>query len=117
VGLFQPSLFAAERDRILAPSWQVVCHLNDIPVREIAYALPDGRREMKAARYLNRRINRRVNAKDTALVMRVQQGMRSRRFEPGPLSQTEVCLRDFARRLRKLIPRARPCHPPDDWRA
>ena len=26
-----PRFFAAERDRILAPSWQVVCHLNDIP--------------------------------------------------------------------------------------
>ena len=23
--------FAAERERVLAPSWQVVCHLNDIP--------------------------------------------------------------------------------------
>ncbi len=23
--------FAAERDRVFAPSWQVVCHLNDIP--------------------------------------------------------------------------------------
>jgi phenylpropionate dioxygenase-like ring-hydroxylating dioxygenase large terminal subunit len=23
--------FAAERERVLAPSWQVVCHLNDVP--------------------------------------------------------------------------------------
>jgi len=23
--------FAAERERVLAPSWQIVCHLNDIP--------------------------------------------------------------------------------------
>ena len=42
-------------------------------IREIAYVLPDTRREMKAARYLNWRINRRVNAEDTALVTRVQQ--------------------------------------------
>ena len=34
-------------------------------IREISYAVPDRRREMKAARYLNWRINRRVNAEDT----------------------------------------------------
>ena len=37
-------------------------------IREISYALPDERREMKAARYLNWRINRRVNAEDTELI-------------------------------------------------
>jgi phenylpropionate dioxygenase-like ring-hydroxylating dioxygenase large terminal subunit len=84
-------------------------------IREIAYVLPDARREMKAARYLNWRINRRVNAEDTELVDRVQQGMASRWFEPGPLSETEVCLRGFARRLRALIPEARLRHPPVDW--
>ena len=41
------------------------------------------RREMKAARYLNWRINRRVNAEDTALIRRVQQGMDSRLYRPG----------------------------------
>ena len=85
-------------------------------VREIAYALPDARREMKAARYLNWRINRRVNAEDSELVARVQQGMASRRFEPGPLSKTEVCLRSFAGRLRELIPETRLRSPPADWR-
>jgi phenylpropionate dioxygenase-like ring-hydroxylating dioxygenase large terminal subunit len=86
-------------------------------IREIAYAVPDDRREMTAARYLNWRINRRVNAEDTALVARVQRGMASRRFEPGPLSETEVCLRNFARRLRALIPQARLRQSPDEWRA
>jgi phenylpropionate dioxygenase-like ring-hydroxylating dioxygenase large terminal subunit len=86
-------------------------------VREIAYVLPDARREMKAARYLNWRINRRVNAEDTELVARVQQGTVSRWFEPGPLSETEVCLRGFARRLRALIPEARLRRPPADWSA
>ena len=46
-------------------------------IREISYALPDDRREMKAARYLNWRINRRVNAEDTELITRVQLGMQS----------------------------------------
>ncbi|HYD23667.1 MAG TPA: aromatic ring-hydroxylating dioxygenase subunit alpha [Croceibacterium sp.] len=76
-------------------------------IREISYAIPDERREMRAARYLNWRINRQVNAEDTALVARVQQGMASRRFTIGPLSDKEVCLRHFCRRMRQLIPEAR----------
>jgi carnitine monooxygenase subunit len=76
-------------------------------IREISYVLPDERREMRAARYLNWRINRQVNAEDTALITRVQQGMGSRSFSVGPLSDKEVCLRHFCRRIRDLIPEAR----------
>ena len=76
-------------------------------IREISYALPDARREMKAARYLNWRINRRVNAEDTELIARVQAGMESEAYESGPLGRSEVCLRSFARRLRRMIPEAR----------
>ncbi|HEX8380994.1 MAG TPA: aromatic ring-hydroxylating dioxygenase subunit alpha [Allosphingosinicella sp.] len=81
-------------------------------IREISYALPDGRREMKAARYLNWRINRRVNEEDTALIEGVQQGMASRRYVPGTLGESEVCLRSFARKLRRLIPEANLHRPP-----
>lgn len=81
-------------------------------IREIAYALPDDRREMRAARYLNWRINRQVNAEDTALITRVQAGMESARYRPGPLGNSEVCLRHFARRLRKTIPEVRQSAPP-----
>ena len=59
-------------------------------VREIAYALPDDRREMQAARYLNWRINRRVSLEDKALIERVQAGMGSRSYTPGPLGSGEV---------------------------
>ncbi len=76
-------------------------------IREISYALPDDRREMRAARYLNWRINRQVNAEDTVLITRVQAGMGSRSYEPGPLGESEVCLRSFAKRLRDLVPEAR----------
>ena len=76
-------------------------------IREISYVLPDNRREMKAARYLNWRINRDVNAEDTMLIARVQDGMRSRSFSIGPLGKSEVCLRSFCRRMRALIPEAR----------
>jgi phenylpropionate dioxygenase-like ring-hydroxylating dioxygenase large terminal subunit len=81
-------------------------------IREISYALPDARREMKAARYLNWRINRRVNAEDTVLIARVQAGMQSKSYEAGPLATSELCLRSFARKLRRLVPEARLGRPP-----
>jgi carnitine monooxygenase subunit len=86
-------------------------------VREIAYAHPDDRREMRAARYLNWRINRRVSLEDKALIERVQAGMGSRSYSPGPLGNNEVSLRSFARRMRELIPESRLDRAPDaGWR-
>jgi phenylpropionate dioxygenase-like ring-hydroxylating dioxygenase large terminal subunit len=84
-------------------------------IREVSYALPDPRREMKAARYLNWRINRRVNEEDTALIRRVQQGMGSSFYTPGPLGKSEVCLRSFANKLRRIIPETRLGSPPERW--
>jgi carnitine monooxygenase subunit len=84
-------------------------------IREIAYCLPDDRREMKAARYLNWRINRQVNAEDTTLINRVQLGMESKSYTPGPLGESEVCLRAFARKLRHLIPEACANEPPASY--
>ena len=81
-------------------------------IREISYALPDDRREMKAARFLNWRINRRVNAEDTELITRVQLGMQAQSYEPGPRGMSEVCLRSFASKLRRMIPEARLPQPP-----
>ena len=85
-------------------------------IREISYAVPDDRREMRAARHLNWRINRRVNAEDTELIARVQLGMQSESYVAGPLGTSEVCLRSFARKLRRLIPEARlDSPPPPGW--
>ena len=85
-------------------------------IREISYAVPDDRREMNAARHLNWRINRRVNAEDTELITRVQLGMQSPSYRPGPLGTSEVCLRSFAQKLRRLIPEARlDSPPPPGW--
>ena len=86
-------------------------------IREISYCLPDDRRGMKAARYLNWRINRRVNDEDTALIRRVQQGTGSSFYTPGPLGKSEVCLRSFAGKLRRLIPETRLNSPPQRWDA
>jgi len=76
-------------------------------LREMAFALPDDRREMKLVRYANWRINRVVNAEDTWLIERVQQGMASQSYTAGPIGTSEVCLRSFAAKIRTIIPEAR----------
>ena len=87
-------------------------------LREVAYCLPDDRRAMKLVRYANWRINRVVNAEDTWLISRVQQGMQSRTYGTGPIGKSEVCLRSFARKIRALIPEARqPFQPAPGWSA
>jgi phenylpropionate dioxygenase-like ring-hydroxylating dioxygenase large terminal subunit len=80
-------------------------------IREIAYVRPDARREVKAARYLNWRINRQVNAEDTVLIQRVQDGMAGSGYVSGPLAPSEICLRGFADKLRAQIPEAAFDHP------
>jgi phenylpropionate dioxygenase-like ring-hydroxylating dioxygenase large terminal subunit len=85
-------------------------------IREIAYVHPDSSREMRAVRYLNWRINRRVSAEDKWLIDRVQAGMASSSYSSGPLSEGEVCLRSFARRVRGLIPESQlPQAPARGW--
>ena len=99
-------------DQIDFMQWLPVSPTESL-IREIGYAIPDAdssnlrRREMRATRYLNWRINRQVNAEDTTLIARVQQGMTSRSFTAGPLSIKEVCLRNFGKRIREVIPQAR----------
>lgn len=77
---------------------------TEMVIREIPYALPDRRREMKACRYLNWRINRDVNAEDTVLIQGVQEGMESASFTSGPLAKREICLIDAAKQMRSAIP-------------
>ena len=85
-------------------------------LRDISYALPGEARAMRGARYLNGRINRLVNAEDHVLIARVQAGMESGAYRPGPLSTNEPALRAFAARIRDLIPEARrESSPPPGW--
>ena len=81
-------------------------------LREMAFAMPDERREMTLVRYANWRINRTVNAEDTWLIERVQQGMASSSYQVGPIGASEVCLRSFAAKVRHRIPEARLHRPP-----
>lgn len=91
-------------------------------LREMCYTLPDSHtppgkhREMKLVRYANWRINRVVNREDTWLIERVQRGMQSASYTAGPIGESEVCLRSFAKKIRALIPEARlPRAPEPGW--
>jgi phenylpropionate dioxygenase-like ring-hydroxylating dioxygenase large terminal subunit len=81
-------------------------------IRGACFALADSRREMRLLRYLNARINRQVQREDEFLSTRVQRGLASRSYEPGPLSQLESCMLQFHELLRARIPEVREPRPP-----
>ena len=81
-------------------------------IRGACFAHPDSRREMRLLRYLNARINRQVQREDELLSTRVQRGLGSRSYEPGPLSQLESCMLQFHELLRARIPEVREPRPP-----
>jgi phenylpropionate dioxygenase-like ring-hydroxylating dioxygenase large terminal subunit len=76
-------------------------------IRGGAFARPDARREMRVVRYLSARINRQVQREDEFLCRRVQQGLASSSYEPGPLSTLESCMLEFHDLLRARIPEVR----------
>lgn len=76
------------------------------------YALPGMTREMKAARWLNRRINTDVQAEDEDLVASVQQGLASGGYTFGLLSEKEVGLRQLHDLVRQVLPVTELDHPP-----
>jgi phenylpropionate dioxygenase-like ring-hydroxylating dioxygenase large terminal subunit len=76
-------------------------------IRGGSFAQPDSRREMRIARYLSARINRQVQREDEFLCRRVQQGLASSSYEPGPLSELEHCMLEFHDMLRERIPEVR----------
>jgi phenylpropionate dioxygenase-like ring-hydroxylating dioxygenase large terminal subunit len=76
-------------------------------IRGANFALPDDRREMKLLRYLNSRINRLVQREDAFLCDRVQKGIVTTGYQPGPLSEYEVCVKQFHDMIRERIPETR----------
>ena len=73
-------------------------------IRGAVFGLPDERREMRAVRYLGSRINTQVNNEDKWLCARVQRGLASASYRPGPLSQLERWMLEFHDLLRARIP-------------
>jgi phenylpropionate dioxygenase-like ring-hydroxylating dioxygenase large terminal subunit len=76
-------------------------------IRGGVFGLPDTRREMRALRYLGSRINTQVNNEDKFLCARVQRGLASSSYQPGPLSQLERWMLEFHDLLRERIPEFR----------
>jgi phenylpropionate dioxygenase-like ring-hydroxylating dioxygenase large terminal subunit len=68
------------------------------------FVRPGSSREEKAMQYLNARINRQVGLEDRELCERVQDGMGSHGYEPGPLSNYEHAVLDFHNRIRAACP-------------
>ncbi|MBP5855721.1 aromatic ring-hydroxylating dioxygenase subunit alpha [Marivibrio halodurans] len=73
-------------------------------VRLGLYGQADDRREMRVLRYLNDRINRMVLAEDRWLSERVQKGLRSHGYNPGPLSIYEDGVKELHDRVRAACP-------------
>ena len=69
----------------------------------MSYALPDGSREMRLARYLNHRIARRAAAVDRRVTERVQADLATGSYRPGPIAEAETGLRWFVERMRHAM--------------
>lgn len=76
-------------------------------IRGGVFGLPDASREMRAVRFLSSRINTSVNNEDKWLCERVQRGLASSSYQPGPLSKIEGCMLEFHNLLRERIPEFR----------
>jgi len=84
-------------------------------IRGAVFGLPDDRREMRAVRYLSSRINTQVNNEDRWLCARVQRGLASGSYRPGPLSQLERWMLEFHEMLRERIPEFRLANAPKQF--
>lgn len=72
-----------------------------------AFGLADTRRAVRAARYLNQRINETTEKEDESFVRDMQTGMQSSVFPEPTLSSTERGVGHFHRQIQQLLPVAR----------
>jgi len=84
-------------------------------VRGAVFGLPGGSRELRAVRYLSNRINTQVNNEDKWLCTRVQRGLASSSYTPGPLSHLERHMLEFHDLLRARIPEFQLASPPKQF--
>lgn len=81
-------------------------------IRGRAYALPDSSPALKAARWLNWRINTQVQREDDELIRSVQAGLASESYSTGVLSEKEIGVRQLHDVVRRSLPVARLPEPP-----
>jgi phenylpropionate dioxygenase-like ring-hydroxylating dioxygenase large terminal subunit len=101
--LFPATVFVLAPDQVSAyqalPLGPERCRIQGL---SLAHA--DDRREMRAARYLGRRILRGVLDRDVELCRFVDAGLRSSASASGVLSELETGVRRFRERIRERIP-------------
>ncbi len=73
-------------------------------IRVPFFVRPGSRREAKAMLYLANRINAQIGQEDKELCERVQAGLSSHNYQPGPLSEYEMPVKDMHARLRAACP-------------
>ena len=73
-------------------------------IRNAYYGHRDPTAKEQELRELNLRINQPVNDEDRELCTRVQLGLRSHDYSPGPLSQLETSVYRFHEMVRDLVP-------------
>jgi phenylpropionate dioxygenase-like ring-hydroxylating dioxygenase large terminal subunit len=73
-------------------------------IRTPLFVRPDARREGKVMHYLAGRINAQIGHEDKVLCERVQAGLSSHNYQPGPLSEYEMPVKDMHARLRAACP-------------
>lgn len=79
------------------------------------FALPDSRPEVRAARFLNVRINNETSEEDDKFVSWLQEGMKSSAWQPPILSNDlEQGVLSFHQAIKRLIPVAHLPHSPDE---
>jgi hypothetical protein len=73
-------------------------------VRAAYYGHPNPTPEEVELRRLNIEINDSVNTEDSTLCERVQKGLQTHGYSPGPLSQLEIGIHYFHEMVRELVP-------------
>jgi phenylpropionate dioxygenase-like ring-hydroxylating dioxygenase large terminal subunit len=91
------------------PSLFVVFQILPLGARQSAirmslYAPPDLSADEEELRDIDLRILDEVNAEDKMICERIQRGVQTHGYQPGPLSEEESGIVDFHQRIREHIP-------------
>ena len=112
VGKFPNLVFALYPD-LMEIYMSIPIDLTHTQMVSRVYALPDERREIRALRYLNRRINKSTDMEDRFYMNTIQQGLTSTVFPKWTLSRTaELGVGAFHYEIQEHLPVAKMAHQP-----
>ncbi len=107
VAMFPNTVFGLYPD--MMETYQVLpISARECQVSSKIYALPDDRRQVHAARYLNRRINRETEREDRSFMKWLQQGLSSSAYPKWTLSEVaETGVAAYHRKFQQALPVAK----------